>query len=207
MKNDINITELILILILLYVLYNINYHEYFHVSIQFQQQDENDQLVDALLDDNINSNISFVPINNNVTSVVYNGDSSDLSEQHNSLYIDALPLIPEDESYISGLLLGIIIIVGASLSVCAITRKNYYNFKKPMHINNDDLDVGTELTTFSSNINPLNIEVDALSARADKASLTFQELEEATSLGMSATKYLNLTPRERADMINKLQQP
>jgi hypothetical protein len=206
MKNDINITELILILILLFVLYNINYHEYFHVSIQFQQQDENDQLVDALLDDNINSNISFVPINNNVTSVVYNGDSSDLSGQHNELSIDARPLIPEDEGDISGLLLGIIIIVGASLSVCAITRKNHYNFKKPTYINNDDLEEGTELTTYS-NTNPSFTEVDALTARADKASLTLQQLAEATSLGMSATKYVDLSPRQRFEMINKLQQP
>lgn len=196
--------ELVFICILLYILFNnINYHEYFHVSIQSQQQDDNNQLVDALLDDNINSNISFVPINNTVTGVVYNGTSDDLSRQHSELSEDAVLLIPEDDSDNSGLLLGIIVMVG--IGICA-AGKVFLNFKKPKFVNNDDLE-GTEFVTYSTNQNPLSTNVDALSARADKASLTPTELAESTLLGISATQYINLTPGQRSDMINKLQQP
>lgn len=195
--------EFVLICILLYILFNnINYHEYFYVSIQSQQQDDNNQLVDALLDDNINSNISFVPINNTVTGVVYNGTSDDLSRQHSELSEDAVPLIPEDDSDNSGLLLGIIVMVG--IGICA-AGKVFLNFKKPKFVNNDDLE-GTELDTFGSSVNPI-ANPDPLDAKLAKQSLTSEQLNTVTRLGISAYTYLQMHPNERQNLINRLQQP
>lgn len=192
------IFEFVLICILLYILFNnINYHEYFYVSIQSQQQDDNNQLVDALLDDNINSNISFVPINNTVTGVVYNGTSDDLSRQHSELSEDAVPLIPEDDSDNSGLLLGIIVMVG--IGICA-AGKVFLNFKKPKFVNNDDLESGTEFDTFGGT-NPLAGDDDSLSELATILSLTEKE-RHARDLNPEA--YDKLSPKQREEYINGL---
>ena len=186
--------EFVLICILLYILFNnINYHEYFHVSIQSQQQDDNNQLVDALLDDNINSNISFVPINNTVTGVVYNGTSDDLSREHSELSEDAKPLIPEDDSVNPGLLLGIIVMVG--IGICA-AGKVFLNFKKPKFVNNDDLESGTEFDTFGGT-NPL-VSNDPLTELATMLSLT-EEQRQARDL--NPIEFDKLSPRQRQQYI------
>jgi len=188
------IFEFVLICILLYILFNnINYHEYFHVSIQSQQQDDNNQLVDALLDDNINSNISFVPINNTVTGVVYNGTSDDLSREHSELSEDAKPLIPEDDSVNPGLLLGIIVMVG--IGICA-AGKVFLNFKKPKFVNNDDLESGTEFDTFGGT-NPL-VSNDPLTELATMLSLT-EEQRQARDL--NPIEFDKLSPRQRQQYI------
>jgi hypothetical protein len=186
--------EFVLICILLYILFNnINYHEYFHVSIQSQQQDDNNQLVDALLDDDINSNISVVPINNTVTGVVYNGTMDDLSIQHSELSEDAVLLISEDNSDNRGLLLGIIVIIG--IGVCA-AGKVFLNFKKPEFVNNDDLE-GTELDIIDGT-NPLAGDTDPLS---ELASILTLSDEERQARDLNPETYDGLSPRQRQQLI------
>ena len=186
--------EFVLICILLYILFNnINYHEYFHVSIQSQQQDDNNQLVDALLDDNINSNISFVPINNTVTGVVYNGTSDDLSREHSELSEDAKPLIPEDDSVNPGLLLGIIVMVG--IGICA-AGKVFLNFKKPKFRNNDKIE-GTEFDTIGGT-NPLAGDDDSLSELATILSLSEEERQ---ARDLNPIEFDKLSPRQRQQYI------
>lgn len=186
--------EFVLICILLYILFNnINYHEYFYVSIQSQQQDDNNQLVDALLDDNINSNISFVPINNTVTGVVYNGTRDDLSSEHSELSEDAVPLILEDDSDNSGLLLGIIVMVG--IGICA-AGKVFLNFKKPTFVNNNDLE-GTEFDTIGGT-NPLAGDDDTLSELATILSLSEEERQ---ARDLNPIEFDRLSPRQRQQYI------
>jgi hypothetical protein len=179
---------------------NINYHEYFHVSIQSQQQDDNNQLVNALLDDKINSNISFVPINNTVTGVVYNGTSDDLSRQHSELSEDAKPLILEDDSVNPGLLLGIIVMVG--IGICA-AGKVFLNFKKPKFVNNDDSEGDTELDVMGGRPNPLSQDIDSLIETADLLNLSKRGIE---ARQFNPQEFDELSPRQQLLVINGLQQ-
>jgi len=106
-------------------------------------------------------------------------------------------LIPEDNSVNSGLLLGIIVMVG--IGICA-AGKVFLNFKKPKFVNNDDLESGTEFDTFGGT-NPLAGDDDSLSELATILSLS---KEERQIRDLNPKAYDELSPRQRKQYINGL---
>ena len=105
-----------------------------------------------------------------------------------------MPLIPEDDSDNSGLLLGIIVMVG--IGIC-VAGKVFLNFKKPKFVNNDDLEIGTELDTFGGT-NPLAGDTDSLSDLATMLSLPFEQRQ---ARDLNPEEYDKLSPRQRQQYI------